>query len=572
MRVEEHSSGLLSIRNRILVLSILVAVVPSFTVGVLLHNMLQATLEEKVEQKFMDSANIIEREISLWLKERVYDLNVFSNSSILANIVPAALNSDGTGGGPGSVRDIQTVETYLTTIQNQFDDYLRIFVLSRTGSVIAVSKTGDTDHSFSFPDDAVEQIAERHWFKGGVLFHPGDAPSILIGIPLFMDQLYEFESLLAIEVSLSGLKPLLEPARLGAESAGTIYESLVELDGGRHFLFSNDGADIIGSIQLTPVEIDKGENARPVLQELSHRQEKRLMGLLVPFHELEWGLLIAEDYERVFASAIKSRNRNILIVCLLGLVMGLAAFLLTRQIMVPLTALIEGARKVAAGDLDVQLPVRRNDEIGFATKVFNEMVEKLKKSQTKLEQLATTDALTGLDNRKQIMQDLQDYFEYYQRYKTGFSVLMLDVDHFKSVNDTYGHQAGDEILKQIALIFRENLRNVDAAGRYGGEEFLVILAESAEEESLHAAERIRKAVANHFFCHEDDVIRLHVSIGVSRIMEQDEDEQAVVKRADRALYRAKKNGRNQVVYLVTDDDVPAGRSENIVEFQKSIKK
>ncbi|WP_240910174.1 diguanylate cyclase [Desulfopila sp. IMCC35008] len=555
-------------------MSILVAVVPSFSVGVLLHNMLQSTLEEKVEQKFMDSANIIEREISLWLKERVYDLNVFSNSSILAGVVPASQNNDGAAGVTGSVPggEIETVETYLTTLKNQFDDYLSIFVLSRTGSVIAASQTGDADRSFSFPDDAVVQISDRQWFKGGVLLHSGDAPSLLIGIPLFMDQLYEYESLLAIEVSLAGLKPLLEPERLGAKSGDRLYESLVELEGGRQFLFSNDGADILGGIQLLLGDLNMDEGDRPVLQELSNGQNMRLMGLLVPFQELEWGLLIAEDYEEVFASAIESRNRNIIIVCSLGLVMGLAAYLLTRQIMVPLTALIQGSRKVAGGDLDVQLSVRRNDEIGFATRVFNEMVEKLKESQTALEQLATTDALTGLDNRKQIMQKLQDHFDYYQRYKTGFSVLMLDVDHFKSVNDTCGHQAGDEVLRQIALIFQDNLRNVDAAGRYGGEEFLVILAESAEEESLHAAERIRKAVANHIFCHEDTVIRLHVSIGVSRIMEQDEDENAVVKRSDRALYRAKKGGRNQVVYLVAEEDAPVGRSENVVALQTSVKK
>jgi diguanylate cyclase (GGDEF)-like protein len=390
---------------------------------------------------------------------------------------------------------------------------------------------------------------------------------MLIGIPIFMDKLYEYENLLVIEVSLAGLKPLLEPARFGAESGDSIYESLVEQKSGHHFLFSEGAADVMRGMHL-----HKWDRTGPVLKEVSNHHDRRLMGLLVPFEEFGWGLLIAEDYDEVFAGAIESRNRNILIVCSLGLVMGLAAYLLTRQIMVPLTALIKGTRKVAGGDLDVQLPVQRNDEIGFATKVFNEMVEKLKESQTKLEQLATTDALTGLDNRKQIMQILHDHYEYFQRYKTGFSVLMLDVDHFKSINDTYGHQAGDAVLKQIALIFRENLRNVDTAGRYGGEEFLVVLPESAEDESLQAAERIRKAVANHIFSYEDQVIRLHVSIGVSRILEPDEDEQAVVKRSDRALYRAKKGWRNQVVYLASDDDADSVLPENVVAFQASVKK
>jgi diguanylate cyclase (GGDEF)-like protein len=209
---------------------------------------------------------------------------------------------------------------------------------------------------------------------------------------------------------------------------------------------------------------------------------------------------------------------------------------------------------VADGDLDVRLPVRRNDEIGFATTVFNEMVANLKLSQTKLEQLATTDPLTGLNNRKRVMSILGDHYKYYRRYKTEFSVLMLDVDHFKDVNDTYGHQAGDMVLKQVAELFNENLRNVDSAGRYGGEEFLVILAESGGDESIQAAERIRKAVANHVVIYEDQEIQVRISVGIGQIHKQDGDEQQILRRADMALYRAKNQGRNRVVYLADDDD------------------
>ncbi|WP_321491700.1 diguanylate cyclase [uncultured Desulfobacter sp.] len=540
----------MSIRNRILVFAVLVTAIPSFSMGLLLQNMLQTTLEEKVKQKFTDSAQIMEQEISLWLKKRVYDLTVFSNTSIVSENVAAYLKTTEKRADDSKkkLQNIKILETYLSTLQHQFKYYVRIFVLSRTGSVITVSESGGRDRPFPFPDDYAEQISDRQWFKGNAYIDSRDkSPLILIGVPLFLDQLYEYETLLAIEVRLTGLLPLLDPVKFG-DSGDWTYESLIDIKTGQHFLYGREAKKVLNGIHLAP----SGE--RQKLHEYTNGMGEHLMGLVVPFPELGWGLFIAGNYEKAFSGLIHARHRNIIIICCFSVIMGIVAYLLTRQIIVPLSALTRGAERVAKGDLDVQLPVRRNDEIGFATTVFNEMVAKLKLSQTELEQLATTDPLTGLNNRKRVMSILRDHYEYYRRFETEFSVLMLDVDHFKDVNDTYGHQAGDTVLKQVAELFNENLRNVDSAGRYGGEEFLVILAESGADESIQAAERIRKAVASHTFIHEDQEIQVHISVGIGRIQKQDRDEQKVVNRADMALYRAKNEGRNRVVYQATDDE------------------
>ena len=457
---------LLSIRNRIFIFAVLVTAIPSLSMGLLLQNMLQTTLEEKVEQKFVDSAQIMEREISLWLKKRVYDLTVFSNASIVSDAVRAYLNMPEEQQAEGTeerLPNIKILETYLSTLQHQFKDYVRIFVLSRTGSVIAASQSGGRERPFPFPDDYIEQISDRQWFKSNSYNDPRDkSPLMLIGVPLFLDQFYEYETLLAIEVRLTGLQPLLNPVEFG-DSGDWTYESLVEMKTGQQFLFGRGVKKILGEVSpALPGDVH-------TLHEYTNGTGNRLMGLVVPFRELEWGLFIVENYEKAFSGLIHARHRNIVIVCCFSVLMAIVAYLLTRQIMVPLTALTRGAEKVAEGDLDVRLPVCRNDEIGFATTVFNEMVAKLKLSQTKLEQLATTDPLTGLNNRKRVMGILRDLYAYYRRYEAEFSVLMLDVDHFKVVNDTYGHQAGDTVLKQVAELLNENLRNVDAAGRYGGE-------------------------------------------------------------------------------------------------------
>lgn len=540
---------LFSIRNRIFIFAVLVTAIPSLSMGLLLQNMLQTTLEEKVKQKFADSAQIMEREISLWLKKRVYDLTVFSNASIVSETVTAYLKMPEKKADHSKKRlqHIKILETYLSTLQHQFKNYVRIFVLSRTGSVIAASESGGRARPFPFPNDCIEQISDKQWFKGNAYIDSRDkSPLILIGVPFFLDQLYEYETLLAIEVRLTGLLPLLDPAKF-RDSGDWTYESLVDMKTGRQFLYGRGAKKVLNEIALAPSDHSQK------LREYVNGRGERLMGLVVPFRELEWGLFITENYEKAFSGLINARHRNIIILCCFTVLMGIVAYLLTRQIMVPLSALTKGAERVAEGDLDVRLPVYRNDEIGFATTVFNEMVAKLKLSQTKLEQLATIDPLTGLNNRKRVMSILRDHYKYYRRYKTGFSVLMIDVDHFKDVNDTYGHQAGDTVLKQVAEIFNENLRNVDSAGRYGGEEFLVILAESGMDESIQAAERIRKAVASHKFIHEDQEIQVHICVGIGRIQKQDGDEQKVVKRADIALYRAKNEGRNRVVYQADDD-------------------
>lgn len=567
---KENSYGLLSIRNRILIFSLLVTLLPSLTMGLLLHKMLYSTLEEKVEQKLVDSADIFERELSLWFKERVYDLNVFSNSSIISDGVAEYIkrrpHTEDSAVEPTT--QLQTLETYLATLQNQFEDYARILILTKDGSVVAASLPIEEDSSFFVPEDVIDQVADRHWFQGEVYFDKiKSEPLMLIGIPLFINDLYDYEVMLALEIRLSGLMPLLTASQLDNSDESVIHKSIVVLKDRRHFLSNMGNRSFVTGAELAFRQLFNGDQKSIGVEEFVTENGQQLMGMLVQYEKFGWGLFLAKDYNKVFAEAIHSRNQNLIIVALLAVLIGIAAYFLARQITRPLSFLTQGARKVAEGDLEVQLHVRGNDEIGFTISVFNEMVTRLKESQIKLEQLATTDSLTGLSNRKQIMNSLHHLFEYYQRYKTEFSVLMLDVDHFKSINDTHGHQAGDAVLKEIASIFRENLRNVDLAGRYGGEEFLVVLPESAEDESLQVANRMRLAVANHLFSYDDEIIRIHISIGVSRVMMLDENVECIIKRADKGLYKAKRSGRNQVVYLIPDDEVKPGMPEKVISLR-----
>ena len=177
------------------------------------------------------------------------------------------------------------------------------------------------------------------------------------------------------------------------------------------------------------------------------------------------------------------------------------------------------------------------------------MLGDLAEHSSKLEQLATTDHLTGLHNRHSFMQYLEREFARSQRYRAPLSLLVLDLDFFKQINDGYGHAAGDAALREFASIAATCLRGMDIFGRIGGEEFGIVLPSAALDQAEAVAERIRAAVVRISISTEYGTVRFTTSIGAAQSAEGDEDIDALLARADSALYAAKAAGRNRVVAL-----------------------
>jgi diguanylate cyclase (GGDEF)-like protein len=175
--------------------------------------------------------------------------------------------------------------------------------------------------------------------------------------------------------------------------------------------------------------------------------------------------------------------------------------------------------------------------------------EFLKKSYDIAFSQSRTDPLTGLFNLRQFWEDLHRELERARRYNHFCSLAMLDIDWFKQFNDRHGHLQGDEVLKQAAVIFREQIRNSDIAARYGGEEFVVIMPETGKELALLVGEKLRAAFAEHAFPLADSQPdeRLTISIGIATFPRDAATSRELVEMADRALYRAKEGGRNRIV-------------------------
>lgn len=165
--------------------------------------------------------------------------------------------------------------------------------------------------------------------------------------------------------------------------------------------------------------------------------------------------------------------------------------------------------------------------------------------QAELETLATTDRLTEMSNRHAFEIVFHQALKEAERRQQPLVLILFDIDYFKRVNDQYGHPAGDAVLKRVASIARESLRDADSLCRWGGEEFLVLLSDCSLENGLIIAEQLRKAIQETMVCYGDESISVRISLGVAQ-WQEDESPREFLQRVDQALYRAKNNGRNRV--------------------------
>ncbi|MBI5902697.1 MAG: diguanylate cyclase [Deltaproteobacteria bacterium] len=167
--------------------------------------------------------------------------------------------------------------------------------------------------------------------------------------------------------------------------------------------------------------------------------------------------------------------------------------------------------------------------------------------EQKLIEMNMKDGLTGAYNRRFLDVKLKEEFNRHRRYSRPLSLIMFDIDHFKKVNDTHGHQCGDHILKAVASKIASSIRNTDFLVRYGGEEFCCVLPETAFEAAALLAERFRANVADTEFAFKESTLRITISLGVSGLDKDNNTPELLIKKADESLYEAKKTGRNKVV-------------------------
>lgn len=539
-----------SIKSKIVVFSILATLIPSLGLGLLSFRQNEAQISETVTRELRTLASDADREIELWLDKRVHEVRVSSTSNAVIDGL-STIPRPGANPRANSGAGIQALSRYLRSVKEKLDTLQELTVVNSEGEVVGSSAQAPVAARLprEWPQSALAEglvIVPPHWDE-----HYATA-TLSVAIPVLSYDNMLLGALVAV-LDLNSLQSHLKSTT--KSPPGEVL--LLDPDGKILASSYEDGKPLI-SLEpsvLEQLKAHPGESS--VFKGMANGE---VIGLTEVSAELPVVTILAErNRADVYEAWVKLRNMFLALVAALAIMIATVAFQMGRSIVHPLQKLITAADRIAVGDLQVRLTATRNDELGHLTLVFNEMVDRLRQNHADimaanramqqqnqvLETLSITDSLTGLYNRSKLDAILSDQLARFRRTQREFTLLMMDIDHFKTLNDTYGHLAGDEVLAAVAQILVQSIRSIDYAARYGGDEFIIILVETSAERALKTAERICHQVEGMVYNIDSSPIAVTVSIGIVQCQPEDEGPTSVLARADRALYEAKHAGRNR---------------------------
>jgi diguanylate cyclase (GGDEF)-like protein len=523
-----------SIRSRILMFAILATLLPSLATAWFSYLENRRSLTATASEALLNATAQTARELDLWTKERRYDLRVFASSYEVTENLERIPRDDGKTVRTG--RAYQRLRDYLNSVSERFADYNELLILDAGGGLVASS--GEPGAAVDLPGNWKTQLRSE---------------GLVLGTPYWEPRKQQPEMFIAVPIGVAGNSQLgAIAAKVNLRSLATPLKRFAPGESGQVYLLKNDGGLIVGSrddspdimaLRYTPEATREhlGNQARPA--EFTSVTGERVVGSMQHVPGLDWVVVAEIPSAEVFRQLGHLRNVTLLIVTAMLAISAILGYALGLFIVRPLDQLIRGAAKVAAGDLDVDLPVARSGETAYLTEVFNDMVARLRSSRRELERLSVTDPLTGLNNRRRMMEVLENEVRRSRRLDHSFSVLMADIDFFKRFNDAHGHPAGDQVLKRVATVLRESTRDVDFIARYGGEEFFVLMPEVNGRGAADVVRRIRQRLAAERFPSGS----VTMSFGVAEFPANGDSGETLIAVADAALYQAKNEGRDQVV-------------------------
>jgi diguanylate cyclase (GGDEF)-like protein len=539
--------GLRSIKVKIISFALLATLIPSLSMGWLSYRNNRRAVDEKIAQELTGLTTHAAREMDLWVRERRYDMKILASSyEVTENLEKL--------GHPGQAASraepLRRLRAYLGSVAGRFADYRELFVMDVRGNILASSRT--VTRTPENPASWLERARSSESLIGEAVWDKGLQAAVITMAAPIRSAAGDFLGVMGAKVGFAGIDKIL---------TGSTQDPSEEI-----YLITRKG-EVLGSSQrleaaflaakLEETATRKLFGHEQVSYEFQSFRGPLVLGTLRSISELNWGVVAQKHRATAYAAVIHLRNVTLALISAVLLLIGLSAYVLGLTIVQPLGRLSQGAAKVAAGDLEVTLPIYGRSEVGYLTGVFNEMVgrlrkfrdenaaitEELRERNKELSTLSATDGLTGLYNRTRLPELLAKEMARSQRHHHSFTILMADIDHFKHFNDTHGHQAGDEMLRRFAEMLKVSLRSCDFAARYGGEEFLILLTETGPEGASAFAEKLRQSAERLRVKKEWGVT---VSIGGASYPEHARDVETLIHLADDVLYRCKRDGRNRV--------------------------
>jgi diguanylate cyclase (GGDEF)-like protein len=535
-----------SLPSRIITLVFSAALVTSVAVTWTATGATEMFLRRQIAQRFPVALERVSERLEVWYGQRERDLDTFSRSDTVVESLG------------GSQRALAEARRYLAYVQEGFPHYRTLFVLDATGAPRVWVGAEP-----ALPDTLLAGLSRvKQTQVGGVHRVNGEGVQF-VSAPLTGPggERGSLHAMIGVDVVSRMIAGDEEPR------SGRI---VVVADGGAVVGQTGEATDATRAPSMRP--------GNPAVQEYEDASGKRWVGCLRRFPRFDWNLIVEEPYDSAFAPVVSVIRSTLAINVAIVLGFGTIAMWIARSIVRPIRTLSDEARRIAQGETHVEIPViTGQDEIGVLSRALREMVtrlqqkaleveqeksekeranaelrnmnEELRRGNEVLEQLSFTDGLTRLHNHRYFQDRLRVEVRRADRTGEQLSLLLVDIDDFKALNDRYGHAIGDQVLRQVGGVLNETVREADLPARYGGEEFVVLAPHTGRIGALALGEKLRSAIAHTRFAAEGidapEGLEVTVSVGVAIYAG---DARRLFNDADRALYQAKATGKDCVIF------------------------
>lgn len=494
--------------------------------------------QSAIESREMEIAGFyrdaVMRILQAWLAEREGDIAWLAST----------LEADAERMGTALPADAHARFLTFLKIKSSFSDV----ILLDTEGYVLLNRTGPAERHMNLRD--------RDYFRAA-----RDGRTFVSGV---------FRNRLTGRYAFAVSRPLRYRGEVSAVLAGTVLlADLVRIvegmdlgDLGAVYITDSEGRLVAASAaaEIRAPSIDSGEEG-PVLDSIAVRRAsanlegagkyvgvsgETVIGAYGRYPRLDLGIVVELDSGQALRPITRLLEFFAQFAAVLLALQLILAYALSARLVRPIRALAEAAGTLEGREYQ-EVPAARTDtELDGLVDAFNRMARAVRDREGLLKESAARDSLTGLYNHAKIEEFLDFEIRRHSRDDRPVCFVMMDIDHFKSINDTFGHQAGDTVLKATAELLRRSGREGDIVGRYGGEEFAVILNARSSEETAAYCERMRKAVEDSAFVHEGVEIRITISMGFSCGKPSAAGPFELIRAADKALYAAKQGGRNRV--------------------------
>lgn len=550
------------LRPRLTIAFLSISVIPIILIGALTYSYVKEAMEQSVIDGLHEIVELQEANLFLYLDRQKTITRAFTTDGLIREAIERL---DATPGNQ-----------WIVTILHQHLSYNKVPLNGGVYLIDILSPEGVTIASTVEERVGVDR-SQQHYFAEGkkatyisdVHRHDRGIPEYEISAPIFSSTepgrligvLVNHFSIVTMKDLFSGKHALELGARTQARGLG---------DTGETYLVNSDRLMITDSLFVEDASFRQQIDTYPVTMAIEQGREVRGLwrdyrgfdvvgaSMTITIGDFSWILISEQNVGEAFATVTRLRHTYSIVIIISALFALWVSVIVSRKIVHPINLLKKNLEQGNKGRVNARITdMSVNDEIGFFARKFDDFQQQ----QEQLEALSNSDGLTGLFNHRHMKEHLETEFNRACRYKTPLCCILMDIDHFKSINDTHGHLFGDHVLQGVAEVIVDCCRKSDIMARYGGEEFVILLPNTELQQARGVAEKLFASISSVDYCDDEHRISITVSIGISSFNDEHQSYNDMLAEADEAMYQAKNSGRNRICVFGESDESLASNQE-----------